>query len=39
MTGLNPNKDRIIEIATLVTDNINYFSREGPVLLFINETL
>ncbi|CEN32272.1 Oligoribonuclease [Candidatus Westeberhardia cardiocondylae] len=32
MTGLNPEQDRIIEIATLVTDsNLNILS-EGPVL-------
>ncbi|MCR3754861.1 MAG: oligoribonuclease [Candidatus Westeberhardia cardiocondylae] len=32
MTGLNPDQDRIIEIATLVTDaNLNILS-EGPVL-------
>lgn len=32
MTGLNPDRDRIIEIATLVTDaNLNVLA-EGPVL-------
>ncbi|OAI47097.1 oligoribonuclease [Gammaproteobacteria bacterium SCGC AG-212-F23] len=32
MTGLNPDKDRIIEIATIVTDfNLNVLA-EGPVL-------
>ncbi|KGQ36127.1 oligoribonuclease [Gallibacterium anatis] len=32
MTGLDPNKDRIIEIATIVTDkNLNILA-EGPVL-------
>ncbi|MCM5231547.1 oligoribonuclease, partial [Escherichia coli] len=32
MTGLDPEKDRIIEIATLVTDaNLNILA-EGPVL-------
>ncbi|PVF12177.1 oligoribonuclease, partial [Yersinia pestis] len=32
MTGLDPERDRIIEIATLVTDaNLNILA-EGPVL-------
>ena len=32
MTGLDPNKDRIIEIATIITDkNLNILA-EGPVL-------
>lgn len=32
MTGLNPNQDRIIEIATIVTDsNLNILA-EGPVI-------
>lgn len=32
MTGLNPDLDRIIEIATLVTDNHLRILSEGPVL-------
>lgn len=31
MTGLNPEKDRIIEIATVVTDSNLYVVAEGPV--------
>src|ERR1051326_4449847 len=31
MTGLNPEKDRIIEIATLVTDSELHILAEGPV--------
>ena len=31
MTGLNPNHDRIIEIATIVTDNALQVVAEGPV--------
>jgi len=31
MTGLNPDKDRIIEIATVVTDNQLNVIAEGPV--------
>ncbi len=33
MTGLNPQKDRIIEIATLVTDNNLNLLQKGPVLV------
>jgi oligoribonuclease len=37
MTGLNPNKDTIIEIATVVTDvNLNVVE-EGPVLAIYHE--
>lgn len=32
MTGLDPNKERIIEVATLVTDNDLRLIAEGPVL-------
>lgn len=32
MTGLNPDTDRIIEIATIVTDNQLNIVAEGPVL-------
>lgn len=32
MTGLNPDTDRIIEIATIVTDNELNILAEGPVL-------
>lgn len=32
MTGLNPEKDRIIEIATAVTDTELHMLAEGPVL-------
>ncbi|MEY1660977.1 oligoribonuclease [Isoalcanivorax beigongshangi] len=32
MTGLNPDRDRIIEIATIVTDNQLNVLAEGPVL-------
>jgi oligoribonuclease len=32
MTGLNPDSDRIIEIATIVTDNQLNVLAEGPVL-------
>ncbi|VFP87949.1 oligoribonuclease [Candidatus Erwinia haradaeae] len=32
MTGLNPENDRILEIATLLTDNNLSFIVEGPVL-------
>jgi oligoribonuclease len=32
MTGLNPDSDRIIEIATLVTDNQLNVIAEGPVM-------
>lgn len=32
MTGLNPDADRIIEIATIVTDNQLNIVAEGPVL-------
>ena len=38
MTGLNPAKDRIIEIATLVTDSNLTLLAEGPVLA-INQPL
>lgn len=31
MTGLNPEKDRIIEIATIVTDSDLHIVAEGPV--------
>ena len=31
MTGLNPDKDRIIEIATVVTDKELTVLAEGPV--------
>lgn len=31
MTGLNPNKDKIIEIATIVTDSDLNIVEEGPV--------
>ncbi len=32
MTGLNPQSDRIIEIATIITDNRLNILEEGPVL-------
>ena len=32
MTGLNPDKDRIIEIATIVTDSSLSIIAEGPVI-------
>ncbi|CAD83599.1 oligoribonuclease [Candidatus Blochmanniella floridana] len=32
MTGLNPERDRILEIATLITDNELSILSEGPVL-------
>ncbi|MWJ26898.1 oligoribonuclease [Halomonas sp. ZH2S] len=32
MTGLDPNRERIIEIATLITDNDLNIIAEGPVL-------
>ena len=32
MTGLDPDRDRIIEIATLVTDSVLNVIAEGPVL-------
>lgn len=32
MTGLNPDKDRIIEIATIVTDKYLNVIEEGPVM-------
>jgi len=32
MTGLDPDRDRIIEIATIVTDNALQVLAEGPVL-------
>ena len=37
MTGLNPDKDRIVEIATLVTDNKLNIIAEGPVLAIHQE--
>ena len=33
MTGLDPNRDRIIEIATIVTDSALSILAEGPVLV------
>lgn len=33
MTGLDPEKDRILEIATLITDNKLNILSEGPVLV------
>lgn len=33
MTGLNPNRDRIIELAVLVTDNQLNIIAEGPTLV------
>ena len=33
MTGLDPNRDRIIEIATIVTDSALNVLAEGPVLV------
>ncbi len=39
MTGLNPDKDRIIEIATLVTDsNLNILS-EGPNMILFQKNV
>ncbi|WP_048308293.1 oligoribonuclease [Halomonas sp. PR-M31] len=32
MTGLDPNKERIIEVATLITDNDLKLIAEGPVI-------
>lgn len=32
MTGLDPNKERIIEVATLITDNDLKLVAEGPVI-------
>lgn len=32
MTGLNPNRDRIIEIATIVTDKMLNVIAQGPVI-------
>ncbi len=37
MTGLNPDKDQIIEIATVVTDNHLNIVAEGPVLAIHQE--
>ena len=32
MTGLNPNKDHIIEMATIITDSELNIVSEGPVI-------
>lgn len=37
MTGLNPDKDKIIEIATVVTDRQLNIIAEGPVLAIFQE--
>lgn len=41
MTGLNPEKDKILEIAVIVTDNQLNIVAEGPVIVIgqTNETL
>ena len=37
MTGLDPECDRIIEIATIVTDPQLNILAEGPVIAYINQ--
>lgn len=39
MTGLNPDKDRILEIATLITDSRLNILSEGPVLAIYQSEL
>jgi len=33
MTGLNPDTDRIIEVATIITDSALNIVAEGPVMV------
>ena len=39
MTGLDPEKERIIEIATLITDSQLNILAEGPNLIITQQTL